>query len=478
MIYGMTSAARSLVGLLLVPIYTRAFAVEDYGRIDTLTTMVAFLSLVLTLGMDTAVALYFYDNAGEDDRATMVTTAITTRVLLSSAVAFLITLLAAPLSWLLFQSYDAVIPVRLAVWTAPVNAMVGFLIELLRLNRRPWNYSIVALVNLLVGVSLSIFFVVRQHWGVAGAFAGPLFANLIMLPVGLWITRDLLTVHLSRRWLRDLLHVGLPMIPAAFGGWLLAYANRYFLLYFSSAAAVGLLAVGNKVSAPLVLFTTALRTAWGPFAFSLQKQENARDIYAKTLTYFCTFCFTVAVGVGIFAREALLWFTTPDYVPGHVVAGLMAFQIIADACYYIVSIGITLAKKTRLLAYSVPAAALVSILLNIALIPTLGFFGAALANTLSYVFLTLLTYTLAQRVYPIPYEAAKILRLVLLAAAAWGLGISISLANLWVALGLKGLILLGFSAGLFLLRIVQFAEVNLAITWAQRQWANLRALKL
>lgn len=461
-----------------MPIYTRAFVVGDYGRIDTLTTLVAFLSLMLTLGMDTAVALYFYDNAGERDRATMITTAITTRVLLSSVVAFLITFFAAPISWLLFQSYDAVIPVRLAVWTAPVNALVGFLIDLLRLNRRPWPYSALTLSNLLLGVTLSIFLVVYQRWGVAGAFAGPLLANVIVLPVGIWMTRDLLTVHFSWRWLRDLLHVGLPLIPAAFGGWLLAYANRYFLLYYSSTAAVGLLAVGNKASAPLVLFTTALRIAWGPFAFSLQKQENAKEVYAKTLTYFCIFCFTVAVGVGIFAREALLLFTTPDYVPGHVVAGLMAFQIIADACYYIVSIGITLAKKTQLLAYSVPVAALVSVLLNVILIPTLGFFGAALTNALAYTFLTLLTYTLAQKVYPIPYEAAKILRLALLAVAAWGLGISVSPANPWLALGLKGLLLLGFGAGLFLLRIVEFAEVNLVFTWVRRQWANRHSLKV
>ena len=79
-VYGLVSATRSLVGLLLVPIYTRVFLPGDYGQIDTLTTLVAFLTLAATLGMDTAAALYFYDNEGDEDRGRMITTAIVSRV--------------------------------------------------------------------------------------------------------------------------------------------------------------------------------------------------------------------------------------------------------------------------------------------------------------------------------------------------------------------------------------------------------------
>ena len=73
-VYGLVSATRSLVGLLLVPVYTRVFLPGEYGQIDTLTTLVAFLTLAATLGMDTAAALYFYDNAGAEDRGAMIAT--------------------------------------------------------------------------------------------------------------------------------------------------------------------------------------------------------------------------------------------------------------------------------------------------------------------------------------------------------------------------------------------------------------------
>jgi O-antigen/teichoic acid export membrane protein len=468
-IYGLVSTARSLVGLLLVPIYTRVFMPGDYGRIDTLTTLVVALTLMLTLGMDTSVALFFYDNKGDQDRATMLSTAIVSRVGISALAAFLITLLAPLISQQLFGTKAAANAVRLAVWTAPASALVGFLIELLRLGRKRWLYSLLAVANLLLGVLLSILFVVVWHWGIDGAFAGPLVANLLVLPSGVFMSRRLLSWRLSPTWLGRLLRIGLPMVPAAFGGWIIAYANRYFLLYFASAAAVGLLAVGNKASAPLVLFTSAFRTAWTPFAFSVQKQENAREVYAKTLTHFCVISGAMAVAVGLFAREMLLIFTTTQYIDGHVVAGLMAFQLIVDSSYYIVSIGLVLSKRTGALAYTVPIAAVGSIVLNLALVPAFGFFGAALANTLSYCLSTLLAYVMSQRVYKVPYEIFKLARLAALCVGVWVLGLVIGGGAIWLAIAIKSLLFVGFVVGLFVLRIVTVEEARALLSWLHRQ---------
>jgi O-antigen/teichoic acid export membrane protein len=468
-VYGLVSAARSLVGLLLVPIYTRVFLPGDYGQIDTLTTLVAFLTLAATLGMDTAAALYFYDNAGEADRGAMVTTAIITRVGLSALLAGIISLLAPAIAQMLFGNAFAASTIRIAVWTAPANALAGFLIELLRLSRRPWIYAGLAVANLLLGVGLSILFVVRLGWGVDGAFGGPLLAAVLVLPAGFWATRKLLAPRISRAWLQKLLHIGLPLIPAALGGWLIAYSNRYFLLHYGSAADVGLLAVGNKASAPLVLFTSAFLTAWGPFAFSIQKQENARLVYAKALTYFWIVAGAGVVVVTLFAKEMLLVFTTTSYLAGAAVSGLMALQLAADASYYIVSIGTVLARRTRLLAYSVPAAAAACVLFNVLLIPRLSYIGAALAAMLAYSTSALLVYLLSQRAYPVPYETGKVLSIIVLCVLAWLAALATNQFDLWLGVGVKVALLAAFGAALFLLRIVGPGEINLGLGWVRRR---------
>ncbi len=468
-VYGLVNATRSLVGLLLVPIYTRVFLPGDYGQIDVLTTLVAFLTLGATLGLDTATALYFYDNTGEEDRRAMVTTAVATRVGLSVLFAALISLFAPAISEVLFRSETAASTIRIAVWTAPANAMAGFLIELLRLSRKPWIYAALSITNLLLSVGLSILFVVGLGWGVDGAFAGPLLAGVLILPAGFWATRKLLSPRFSRAWLTKLLHIGLPLIPAALGGWLIAYSNRYFLLHYGSATDVGLLAVGNKASALLVLFTSAFLTAWGPFAFSIQKQENARQIYAKTLTYFWIVAGTGVVIVALFAKELLLVFTTTSYLAGAAVSGLMALQIVADSSYYIVSIGIVLAKRTRLLAYSVPVAAAACVIFNLLLVPRLNYIGAALAAMLAYGASAVMVYFLSQRAYPIPYETGKVLSILAMCVIAWLAGMATNQLSLWVGIGVKIILLAAFVAALFLLRIVGPNEINLGYGWARRR---------
>jgi len=460
MVYGLLSAARSMVGLLLMPIYTRVFLPGDYGQIDTLNTVVAFLTLTLTLGMDTAVALFFYDNQGKEDRANMLTTSITTRIGLSTLSAILLSVAAPWISMNLFRTPDAATAICLAAWTAPVTALVGFLSELLRLERRPWIFSAVSLFNLLIGIVFSIWFVVGLQWGVNGALGAPLVASVLVLPVVLWINRDLFATHMSITWLKQLLRVGLPLVPAAFGGWLIAYANRYFLLYYASSGAVGLLAVGNKASAPLVLFTQAFLFAWGPFAFSLQKQSNAREIYAKTFTYFWLIAGTLGLAVSLYARELLWIVTTPAYVDGYLVTGFMVLQLLADCSYYIVSIGLVLARKTERLAISVPIAAAGTILFNWLLVPRFGFVGAGFAGMLSYTLLAGLAYSFAQSAYPIPFEIGRVARLVTLAVVIWFVGYWLAPPALLPALALKTALFALFVWTLFMARVVSPTEIR------------------
>jgi O-antigen/teichoic acid export membrane protein len=221
-----------------------------------------------------------------------------------------------------------------------------------------------------------------------------------------------------------------------------------------------------------VLFTSAFLAAWAPFAFSIQKQENARLVYAKTLTYFWIVAGTGVVIVTLFAKEMLLVFTTTSYLAGAAVSGLMALQLAADASYYIVSIGTVLAKRTRLLAYSVPAAAAACVIFNLLLVPRLNYIGAGLAAMLAYSTSALLVYFLSQRAYPVPYETGKVLSIIVLCVLAWLAALATNRLDLWVGVGFKVILLAAFGAALFLLRIVGSNEINLGLGWVRRRLRN------
>jgi len=65
-LYGLSAAASKLAGLILVPLYARALLKAEFGTLDLLTTSAGVLSSLLILGLDTGVALRYYQTEDPD----------------------------------------------------------------------------------------------------------------------------------------------------------------------------------------------------------------------------------------------------------------------------------------------------------------------------------------------------------------------------------------------------------------------------
>ena len=76
--------------------------------------------------------------------------------------------------------------------------------------------------------------------------------------------------------------------------------------------------------------------------------------------------------------------------------------------YTNLSVWYKLIDKTKIGAYISIVGALVTLLLNVLLIPFIGFVGSAIATILAYGTMMFISYTLGQKKYPIPYDKNKI----------------------------------------------------------------------
>jgi O-antigen/teichoic acid export membrane protein len=79
--------------------------------------------------------------------------------------------------------------------------------------------------------------------------------------------------------------------------------------------------------------------------------------------------------------------------------------------YIVGSIGLVITKRTTLYPIATGIAAGVSVLSNWLLIPRYGMLGAAYASVLAYATLAGVTSVFSWRVYPIPYEWTRLLRI-------------------------------------------------------------------
>ena len=421
-VYGLGGAASRIVALVFTPIFTRIFVLADYGALDILATVVSLLTLLAMLGLNSAVFYYYRrtDHAHEPERI------VGTAVIMATSLAILLAvggILVAP------QFTDAVLGDRSFLWPVilnfawlPVNVCSSMLLDLLRLQFRPVAYSAVGIVRQLVAGSVGVVLAVNGL-GISGILIAQLALGLAAIAVVIYLTRGGWSIRVDATAVRPMLRFGLPLVPTGLAYWVLSFSDRYFVLAFSSLAAVGLYSIANRIAAVMQLATFAFQSAWWPFAYARAEEPGHREQFARVMLIVSAGFALVAVGLGMFAREALILLTPPAYVPAYPYVGLLAGALAVNGVYQVIGIGAALARKTEHMAWTSATAAAINLACNIVLIPAFGIAGAAASTVLAYVVSTALLFIAAQRVYPIPYQLRPVLGMTMGAAAALAAGL-------------------------------------------------------
>jgi O-antigen/teichoic acid export membrane protein len=131
----------------------------------------------------------------------------------------------------------------------------------------------------------------------------------------------------------------------------------------------------------------------------------------------------LVAGTAAVSRDLILLLLKPDYLAALPVVPMIAAAFAIQGIYQLTSIGLNLTSRTEFYPISTIAAALVSVVLGIWLIPRYGLVGAAVTVLLSYATQAIVAFLLAQRVYHVHYEHTRLARVV-------GAGVLASIAGL------------------------------------------------
>ena len=414
LIYGLGKYINTFIGIIFVPMYTRIFPPSEYGVVDLIGSTISIIVMFLILGLDSATALYFYDTEDIRDRKIIVSTSFYFRMALSIVICSMLFFSSEFISELIFNSKEYAIYLKIGVASIPFSLAIGFFLDLMRLKFESLKFSVISIGNTIVTSILIIYLIIFLKLGIVGIFIGMLISNIIFFFIGIYLTYKEYILSFSLPRLRNLLSFGLPLFPSSIAIWLLTFSDRYFLVKYSTLNEVGLYSIGVKLSHILLLVTSAFQLSWGPFAFSIQKESDAKNIYSKVLTYYLIIALFLATGLSFFSKEILMIATQVEYVEAYKVVGILSYVVIFGGIYYIVSIGVNLTKKTHYISFTTGVAALINIILNFLMIPYLGMVGAAIASLIANSCSVFFLYRISQKYYHIDYEINKIIKIILL----------------------------------------------------------------
>ena len=142
-------------------------------------------------------------------------------------------------------------------------------------------------------------------------------------------------------------------------------------------------------------------------------QPGAKRFYAKLMTY-CTLIIMIFILiVSLFSRELITFMDKKHvYYDAYKVVPVIALSVLFGMLYYIAAIGITIEKKTKIIAQVTFIMAGLSVVLNLILTPRFKYLGAAFATLITMIVHFTIIFIRAQRVYRIPFELKKVFKII------------------------------------------------------------------
>ena len=410
-IYGSADLLFRLTQFLVIPVYAHLLSVADFGILALLTVSATLLGMLLNLGVNNSVQRYYFDPGTPDsERPALVSTGLFQLCLTGLAVtaaAFL----------LLYNLRDGIqaayrvewLLVVLALLTVLPEQLAQYTLDAVRLQFQPLRFCAIAMVKNLFGVLLGLWFLLGWDMGIAGLLLGPLLAAVAAVPLGLLMIKGNLALRFDAAVARKVFHYGYPFVFAGAAYWVFGSMDRWMLAELSDVVQVGLFSMGFKLAGVLTFVISAFSQAWSPFAFRMHRDDPAyRENYSRILSAWFFLLALTALGIALFAPEAMMLLTPPEYWPAIPVVALGAAGLAVYGTTQVTVLGISLEKRTILLTYGAWIAAFANVLLNLFLIPRFGATGAALSTFLSYAVLTATFLFWSQRLHPIPLERGKL----------------------------------------------------------------------
>jgi O-antigen/teichoic acid export membrane protein len=468
--YTAASILSKVIAVALLPLYTRYLSPADYGAAEVLFAAVVSASIVVRLGLIEAVLRFYYKGDEDPDRVVASTFA---GLFWFATVGALVALpFATPLAEALL---DPETPAevgqmaeltQIAIGGLWVLTMYEFLLTLFRLEERARAFFVTTILNVLASIGLTVILVVGAGEGARGLLVGS-YATGAAFVVGLVVFQwRRLSLRLDRALLRRLLRFGLPTMPAEVSLYLLNFVDRLIIVRSAGLAEAGLYSLAVKFAQAVNVLVRGFQLAWPPLAYSIRDDDEARRAYATVVTLFVAGCAFVVTGMWLLSRWIVRALAAPEFFGSFEAIGLISTAVTLYALYLVL---VVILGRTGRTEFNFPAAigALVAnVALNLLLVPPLGIVGAGLALVASYLVVLGLMYVFTQRLFPVPYEWGRLLRVV---------------ATVTILVGLAELLVPTSGALGLLIRVLLFAAYPLALhasgffTPGERRWlARLR----
>lgn len=427
--YGVSSILARLINFLFGFLIIKYISQAEFGTFTNFYAYAGFILVALTHGMETA---YFRFVNKEESKEKAFSTAF---------YSILFVVLFFILVGYLFQQpiadyvKEPTLYVKFFIWMMAFDTLAAIPFASLRKQGRPIAFAALKVTNILLFMAFNVFFFIIKPilaakglypgWNqvmytkVSYIFIANIFASILTF---LLLLKQLRQLHLSLdiSLYKKMLQYAMPIMLVGFAGMINEVLDRIIMTRLLPYDAItnkeqlGIYGFNYKFAMLVTMFLQAYRFAAEPLFFKHAEKSDSKSMLAKTMKYYticvCILFLSIVLFLPLIQYVFILY--SPKSAAYFVGADIIPILLIANIClgiYFNISTWYKVTDKTYVGAVISIAGAIVTIVLNVILVPEIGYFGAAWATLGCYAFMVVVGYITEQKYYPIPYEYKRIL---------------------------------------------------------------------
>ena len=403
LIYTLSSILTRGISIILFPIYVNILTPADYGILDYIQVLSTFLLIIVSFEVGQGLARFLPEVVSDRKLVkNYASSALFFIIILFIILGISAFLLSDTLAVLLFDDEIYAILIKLAAVNILKNAIVNQMIIQLQAELKALQSASLSFASGTLSIVFTILFLLVFKMGIVGALAAQVCSGVVVLAIGFFLVRKNLRWVFDLKALKTMLSFSLPLIPSSVCVVLAMYIDRIAIRNMMSLDDLGVYSVGYRIAAIITLVMVGFQRSITPLVYHHYKEARTPGDIATLFRLFVALALVTVSGLSLFSINILDLIAPPAYLSAYLVVPVLVFASIFGKIY-IFAPGLTIAKKTKIVALINLVTALVNTGLNFLFIPRIGILGAAVATLIGSVLMAFGYFFWGEKYYSIPH---------------------------------------------------------------------------
>jgi len=402
-IYTFASLINASIPFLLLPILTAYLTPEEYGLLSIIQIFIVLTVPFISINIGNTLQLN-YHHLEQKEFSVLVSS-----ILVIPMVTIFIVLLFFLISESVINSFLDISLVWLL--TIPLIAFMQVLpqtvLSIYQISERPINYGKYQILLALANLILTIGFVVMLKFSWEGRVLAILISYTIFTAIGIYllIKMDLIVFKIERKYIKEALKLGLPLIIHVVSGALFMMSDRLFISYYLGNSEVGIYAVGAQISMIALIIQQSFNQAWVPYLFkNLKTNLYENDVKIVKISYMAfAFFLVLPFIVYLLSFPIFDFFINERFAESIHYIFWIALGFSLLGMYKVVTNYIFYEKKTGILAILAFSSLVLNFILNYTFIQQFGTIGVAYATAITIGVFFIIVFIMANKIHRMPW---------------------------------------------------------------------------